>query len=187
MYFQKWGRLWVKKKIQPFITYLNENDKILDIGSGNGLVAHTLRGTGYDVTPLDIADLSYAESVKPVVYDGHTMPFADQQYDVALLLTVLHHIDQPDKVLREACRVAHRVIIIEDIYDNFFQKKLTFFMDSLVNWAYAPCPHTNKNDEAWQRTFEAMNMEVKAVTYRRVLLLFKQAVYHIENKGKFAG
>jgi len=179
MYFERWGKTWVKKKVQPFLSYLNGSDKILDIGSGNGLVAHALRESGYDVTPLDVADLSYNESVKPVVYDGREMPFEDKKFDVALLLTVLHHIDQPDEVLREACRVARRVIIIEDIYENKLQKKLTFVVDSFINWGYAACPHTNKDDQEWRETFETMNMQLENVTYRKVLFFFKQGIYHI--------
>ncbi len=182
MYFEHWGKTWVNKKVKPFLPYLNKNDKILDVGSGNGLVAHTLRKAGYDVTPLDVADLSYEESVKPVVYDGQKMPFEDATFDVALLLTVLHHIDEPDAVLRETCRVAKRVIIIEDIYENKFQKKLTFAMDSLVNWGYAACPHTNKDDIEWRNTFQEMKMNLKDVAYRKVLFLFKQSIYHITNE-----
>ena len=182
MYFQRWGKNWVRKKVQPFLPYLNEDDHILDIGSGNGLVAHTLREAGYEVTPLDVADLSYEENVKPVVYDGRKMPFEDATFDVALLLTVLHHIDEPDAVLREACRVAQRVIIIEDIYENKWQKKLTFAMDSLVNWGYAECPHTNKDDAEWRNTFREMKMNLKDVTYRKVLFFFKQGIYHIANE-----
>jgi len=182
MYFQKWGKAWVSRKVRPFVHHLNERDTILDIGSGNGLVAYTLRESGYQVTPLDVADLSYAEVVKPIVYDGQQMPFEDKTFDVALLLTVLHHIEEPDKVLQEACRVADRVIIIEDIYNHFFQKKMTFLMDSFINWGYADCPHTNKNDEEWKATFDRMNMNLKAVTYRRVLLFFKQGVYCIEHR-----
>jgi len=182
MYFERWGKIWVNKKVKPFLPYLNEGDKILDIGSGNGLVAYTLREARYEVTPLDVADLSYEESVKPIVYDGRKMPFEDGTFDVALLLTVLHHIDKPDVVLREACRVAQRVIIIEDIYENKFQKKLTFAMDSLVNWSYAKCPHTNKDDAEWRNTFQEMKMNLKDVVYRKVLLFFKQGIYHIINE-----
>ena len=182
MYFQRWGRAWVNKKIQPFLPYLNENDSILDVGSGNGLVAHTLREVGYEVTPLDVADLSYDDSVKPVVYDGQKMPFEDNTFDVALLLTVLHHIDEPDAVLRESCRVARRVIVIEDIYENKLQKKLTFVMDSLVNWGYAECPHTNKDDAGWRTTFREMKMNLKNVAYRKVLFFFKQGIYHVINE-----
>ena len=179
MYFERWGKVWVRKKIQPFLPFLNAEDRILDIGSGNGLVAHSLREAGYEVTPLDVADLSYDASVRPIVYDGRKMPFKNGEFDVALLLTVLHHTNEPNAILAEACRVAPRVIIIEDIYENNLQKKLTFAIDSFVNWGYAPCPHTNQDDAGWQKTFRKMKMNVPAVVYRRVLFLFKQGIYHI--------
>lgn len=180
MYFTRWGKQWVQRKVEPFLMHLDADDQILDIGSGNGLVAYTLREQGYQVTPLDVADLSYAPEVAPVVYDGQNMPFDNQAFDTALLLTVLHHIPEPDAVLQEACRVARRVIIIEDIYHNNIQKWLTFSMDRFINWGYADCPHTNKNDEEWKATFDKMGASLKAVSYRRVLFFFKQAVYCIE-------
>ncbi len=182
LYFTKWGKRWVQKKTAPFITWLSPNSNILDVGSGGGLVAYTLREQGFQITPLDIDDLSYAPEVKPVVYDGETMPFNDLHFDTALLLTVLHHIEEPEKVLQETCRVARQVIIIEDIYNTPLQKWLTFRMDSFVNWAYAPCPHTNKNDAAWKKTFEEMGMQLKAVHYRKVLGYFRQGIYCIEHK-----
>lgn len=180
-YFEKLGIWWVSRKVAPFIEFLDPDEKIIDIGSGNGLVADYLRQQGFHVTPLDIADLAYHERVKPIVYDGQTMPFENKAFDTALILTVLHHIDQPDPVLVETKRIAQRIIIIEDIYKNALQKYATFFMDWLVNLGYSPAPHTNKDDNGWRNTFTEMNLKLSHTAQWRVLLFFRQAVYIVQS------
>ncbi len=69
----------------------------------------------------------------PVIYDGPKLPWPDNHFDAVLLLTVLHHVADPESVLREACRVGGRIIIIEDVYATRAQKRLTFLLDSLFN------------------------------------------------------
>lgn len=182
IYFKKWGPKWVKNKISSVTELLNENDLILDVGSGNGLVAYTLMQLGYDVMLLDIAHQAFDPSVKPVIYDGKQIPFADKKFDVALVLSVLHHTQNPEALLKEVGRVAKRIIINEDIYDNKLQKYLTLFSDALINSGYAPCPRTNKNDQAWKSTFKDLKFRILNVKYMRVLFFFKQAIYHIASE-----
>ena len=75
LYFDKLGWAWIRRKVAPFVTHLEQNDKIVDIGSGNGLVCFYLREKGFDVTPLDVVNMPFDESVTPVVYNGKLMPF----------------------------------------------------------------------------------------------------------------
>lgn len=184
LYFNRIGLWWIRRKVAPFINHLSVTDKIIDVGSGNGLVADFLRQQGFDVTPLDIVSMPYHERVAPIVYDGKTMPFEEKSFDVALILTVLHHIERPEPVLEEAQRIAHKIIIIEDIYKNKLQKYATFFMDWLVNLGYSPAPHTNKNDKGWRMTFDNMELKVLHTVQWRVLLLFRQVVYILQSLNK---
>lgn len=136
-----------------------------------------IREKGYSVTPLDIHEGNYDASVKPIVYDGKVFPFADKQFDTGIILTVLHHIEKPEVVLQEAARVCNKLIIMEDIYENNFQKRLTFFLDKLANMFYSPCPHTNKDDAAWKKTFAEMNIQLLSTHYRHVIFVVKQGIY----------
>lgn len=103
------------RKIEP---YLKKSDRILDVGSGGAHIAKALKDLGYNVTLLDIKNKCYFEDVQPIIYDGKTIPFDNDTFDVALLLTVLHHTKDPLAVLAEAKRVSKRMIIIEDLYDS---------------------------------------------------------------------
>lgn len=155
-------------------------DTVLDIGTGTGNVCAVLRERHYRVTPLDVEDLSFSDTVQPTIYDGVTMPYPANTFMVALLLTVLHHTPDPEAVLSEAARVARRVIIIEDIYDSTFHKYLTFFCDSLFNAEFRGHPHSNKSDSAWQMLFRQRGYKIVSVHYTRSFVVFKHAVYVLE-------
>ena len=133
-----------------------------------------------DKNAVDVRDRSLTEEVNPSIYDGTKLPYEDDYFDAALILTVLHHTDDPRNILLEAKRVAREIIIIEDIYLNIFQKYLTFMVDSILNLEIFGHPHNNKNDHEWKKLFRKLNLNLKDSKYDRFLLFFRQAVYYLE-------
>jgi SAM-dependent methyltransferase len=111
------------------------NAQVLDIGCGDGLIDSLvmdsrpdLRITGVEVKPRATA----AISVTP--FDGLHLPFADKHFDVVLLCDVLHHVEQPAELLREAVRVARTHIVIKDhSNDGFLAWPTLRFMDYVGN------------------------------------------------------
>ena len=177
--FKIW--LWdAKFKIQRISEHLSKKDKILDIGTGPGSVCLLLNREGYNLTPVDVIDQTLSSEVKPDIYNGEKLPYKDSSFDTALILTVLHHISNPEEILSEAMRVANKIIIIEDIYSNPIQKYLTFIVDSIVNMEFAGHPHSNKSDTEWKITFNKLGLKLKATRYDRFLLFFRQATYYLE-------
>ncbi len=140
--------------------YINKKDKILDVGCGACDVAKSLVDSGFDVTALDVKNLSIHKDITPVVYGGEKMPFDNDSFDVAFLITVLHHLKEPEKLLRETKRVSKRIIIIEDIYESNFQKLLTYLMDSLTNFEFIGHPHSNKSDKEWKKEFKKQGLKL---------------------------
>jgi alpha-1,6-mannosyltransferase len=161
--------------------HLREGERVLDIGTGNGGLCLALRHEGFDVTAVDVVDMSFFPEVKPVLYDGKVLPFEDGGFDVGLLITVLHHVGEPEQVIREAMRVTGgRLVIMEDIYGNVFQKYLTFFTDSLVNLEFEGHPHANKSDREWREVFQRLGLRVVFREDFRTLGVFRQVVYVVE-------
>jgi len=80
---------------------------ILDIGGNQG---HVFRGTGLDVTLLDINEFEPCEFPQ-VVADAHSLPFADNSFDITCLLEIMEHVHNPILVEREAARVARKKVI----------------------------------------------------------------------------
>ncbi|HEX2898531.1 MAG TPA: class I SAM-dependent methyltransferase, partial [Bacteroidia bacterium] len=161
--------------------HLQKGDRVLDIGTGNGGLCRALRQDGFDIHPLDVANLSYFPEVEPELYDGKTFPFPDKEFDASLLITMLHHTPEPEKIIREAQRVTKgRLVIMEDIYRNSFQKYLTYFTDSLVNLEFEGHPHTNKNDVQWLALFKNMDLQLVYREEFRTLVFFTQVIYVVE-------
>ena len=150
--FKIW--LWdAEFKIRRISEHLSKKDKTLDVGTGPGSVCFLLNREGYNLTPIDVIDQTLSSEVEPLIYNGEKLPFDDNSFDTALILTVLHHTSKPEQVISEAMRVANKIIIIEDIYSNPIQKYLTFIVDSIVNMEFARHPHSNKSNTEWKTTF----------------------------------
>ena len=139
---------------------LNPGDRILDIGSGTCQVAAAILAAGFDVTLLDIVDKSLTPNLHPQLFDGGRLPFPDNAFDVALLLTVLHHIPRPDDTLAEARRVATRLIIIEDVFTSTAEKWATWIGDAWLNMEIFGHPHSNRSDPGWRATFDRLGLRV---------------------------
>lgn len=177
------GSIRANRIISNIEPYLNGGDRILDIGSGSCTITKTLRRQGFETIPLDIENLSIYEDLPAVIYDGSNIPFGNKEFSVALLITVLHHINEPEVVLREALRVAKRVIVVEDIYSTIWRKYLTYFLDSCVNLEFKDHPRSNRTDREWQETFLRLGTEVRDVQHGDFYGLFEQATYYLDTNG----
>ncbi len=96
---------------------------ILDVGTGTGRAALMFARGGAKVTAVDASEemlaiareRSAAEgvAVKFLVGDAHALEFSDRAFDVAVSLRVLMHTPRWQTVLKELCRVADRLVIID--------------------------------------------------------------------------
>ena len=105
-----------------------EGNAVLEVGCGPGgnlaemLPRHPQRLVGCDVAPamVDAARREQpADGAEVVLIDGHSLPFADEEFDVTLSVTVLMHNpdDRNDQLVREMCRTSKsRVYLIEDTF-----------------------------------------------------------------------
>jgi ubiquinone/menaquinone biosynthesis C-methylase UbiE len=189
-FLRKWLRrlaVWrVEEKLIELTPHLKSTDNILDVGSGNGVLCCELRNRGYSVRALDIGNFSFIDTVWPITYDGMRMPFKDLSFDVALLITVLHHAHDPERVLSEAKRVAKKIIVIEETYSNVFNRYLTYFIDSMFNFEFFGHPHTNKTDAGWKGLFERLELKLVHAKYWRSILALRRATYVLENDPQLA-
>jgi SAM-dependent methyltransferase len=153
---------------------------ILDVGAGTCNGTELLLERGLEVTPLDVVDISFIPSIQPVLYDGITMPFDDDTFELALILTVLHHAKDPDAVLREARRVAKRVIVVEDVIRGPVHGFFTAAWDSLMNLEFIGHPHNNRTDASWLESFEAAGLRLEHREDLWSFLIMWQVTYMLE-------
>lgn len=145
-------------RIKPF---LYKKDRILDIGSGTGMIAKTIkREVGADVTLLDVAYNEICDLYPVIIYDGNKLPFKDNRFDKSLLIAVLHHASDYSKVLDEAIRVTKgEIIIMEDIFTDLPGRIITFLGDCLVNWEIHSL-HRNHTSREWLSIFKKKKLNV---------------------------
>ena len=175
-------RFWKRdsaRKVSWIEKFLIEGDRILDIGSGPCFVTEILRRKGYHTTPVDITKLSVVDGIEPVIFDGRKIPFKNEEFDVALLLTVLHHVRESSSLLKEAGRVSKRLIVIEDTYSNRFQELFVKALDSIMNLEFLSHPHNNGSDPEWRDLFNDIGFDIIGVHHHRFGILFSQTTYNL--------
>lgn len=167
----------VREKIKEISPLLRARDRILDVGAGNCVLCQQLRQSGYNVVPLDLKNLSFVDEIVPILYDGTVLPFRNDSFDVALLITVLHHASNPDAVLAEARRVARAIIVIEEIYETPIERYLTYMIDSLFNLEFFHHPRSNRTDAGWRTAFQTLGLDISAAGYSRSLGFLRRVTY----------
>jgi SAM-dependent methyltransferase len=172
-------RMDARRKVAWMSPGLRPGARLLEIGSGPGSLYEALRERGHDVIAVDIDDSSFDERLRPLIFDGETLPFKLNAFDVSILSTTLHHADDPDRLIAEAARVAPRVIVIEDIHVSEAQRRLTLLADSVTNLQFRGHPHNNRDDAGWRAAFARAGLEVVRSDKKPYAGLFLQALYEL--------
>ena len=105
----------ITEQIAPYVS----GGSILDIGCGDGLVSLGLAKSVGAVQLVDICNYRDSRVSLPflLVSESDPLPFQESQFETSMLLTVLHHANDPLGLLRDAIRVTERrLIIIESVF-----------------------------------------------------------------------
>jgi ubiquinone/menaquinone biosynthesis C-methylase UbiE len=147
--------------IAPYLV----GERLLDLGAGEGYVAAALRWrTGIWTCAVDIG--RFQRTPGPyLVYDGARLPFVDAMFDTTLILLALHHCADPEGVLDEALRVTRfRVIVLESVYRNRWERSCLERMDSWLNryrhGGKMSIPLAFKKPKEWQQMFDARALQI---------------------------
>lgn len=93
-------------------------ETLLDIGCGTGhttawLAERNLRVFGHDRSPAMLDELRAQHAGVPAILgDAHRLPVRDGAVDLALFLTTLEFVEEPESALREAVRVSRRGVLL---------------------------------------------------------------------------
>ena len=115
-----------KKKLIKILKKECNNGKILEIGSGTGIVCSKLASEGFDVTGIDVNEniIKLAEELekeyfgkRKVRYIKKSMfelDFQEKEFDLAYSVGVLEHFDDSMimDTIRQQLRIAKKIIIV---------------------------------------------------------------------------
>lgn len=93
---------------------VKRDDRVLDVGTGPGLVAAAAAEQGAEVVGVDFSEAMLAEASRlhPAIEfraaSAEALPFPDSTFDAVVGNFILHHAGRPAKVLEEAFRVLRR-------------------------------------------------------------------------------
>lgn len=137
--------------------------RLLDIGCGDGLLARNLHEHRPDLEIRGI-DVQVREQTEvPVTsFDGQTIPFADGEFDVALLVDVLHHAEDPRRLLREAIRVTGGHLLIKDhLREGVLASPTLRLMDWVGNARHrVALPYSYWRHREWRAVFDEMDLAI---------------------------
>ena len=117
---------------------LPRDASVLDVGCGDGLLGRTIRTLRPDLALTGMDVLVRPRTHIPVQeFDGLTLPLDKMAVDVVLLVDVLHHADDPMRLLKEAARVARQAIVIKDhVQASWLDRQTLRIMDWTGNAAH---------------------------------------------------
>ncbi len=137
--FKKREKYWFDK-IYPFLG--DEKKNILKIGNGFGYMSEMVKEFNPRLTILDIC--IYPETINKnsvQLYSGDRIPYDDNFFYTSMINQTLHHIPKSTEYFKEILRTTEkRIILIEETYENIFQKIHLVWRDWYVNYrAGRPC------------------------------------------------
>src|SRR5919202_1560144 len=159
---------------------LPRRTRVLDVGCGNGYIAHHLTAllgaevVGIDVTRSTSARISYQ------CYDGRHIPHPDRSFDAVLLCYVLHHAQDLRAVLsevRRALRAGGLVVVYEDIPGGAWDRLMCWTHDLAWRGRTGRCRF--RREREWQTVFASHGFEVVS---ERPLSRWRNLAYPVRHR-----
>jgi ubiquinone/menaquinone biosynthesis C-methylase UbiE len=142
---------------------LPRDARVLDVGSGDGLLARRVMDLRPDLRIEGVDVLARPTSHIPVtLFDGVTLPFATGEFDAVMMIDVLHHASEQDALLGETARVArHSVVIKDHVLTGLFAKRTLAFMDWVGNARHGVAlPYNYWTERRWRAAWEQLGLRV---------------------------
>lgn len=136
--------------------------KLLEIGCGTGLILEMLYQMGFDVTGLDnspemimAARTRLGNRAEFHLGTGELTPYADNEFDYALIWAALEFTDDPAAMLAEAARVAEKGILL-----GFLNKHSLYYAMNVRNTG------STLDSGTWYTWCEIQDMIKRATGFR---------------------
>jgi SAM-dependent methyltransferase len=140
---------------------LPAGSRLLDVGCGDGRLGALLRDAVPDLDVQGVEVLPRSDCAIPCqAFDGSHLPFPDDFFDGCLFVDVLHHTSDPFPLLRDACRVSRKFLLIKDhLAESTLDHWTLRLMDWVGNRAHGvPLPYAYLSGFEWQNLYKRLGL-----------------------------
>jgi SAM-dependent methyltransferase len=158
------GKLVFGRRIRILAQHLAElippGSRVLDIGCGDGSLGLLISQKVPRLTVTGIDVLVRPNCHIPVQpFDGFNVPYADDSFDIAIFVDVLHHTRDPIVLMREAARVAPTIVIKDHTRTGFLAGPTLRFMDWVGNAPHGVVlPYNYWTKEQWNAALSELRL-----------------------------
>jgi SAM-dependent methyltransferase len=157
------------RRVRVLIHHLGDlvpqNARVLDVGCGDGLLARRLmqKRPDLDLRGLDVI-VRRGTHIPVEAFDGKAIPYGDATFDAVMFIDVLHHAQDPMRLLHEAVRTARKAIVIKDHTLNGFLAGPTLrFLDRVGNARHGVAlPYNYWPEQRWLEAFASFDLTISA-------------------------
>jgi SAM-dependent methyltransferase len=141
------------------------NSKVLDVGCGDGRLDRLIAEKRPDISiwGIDVRQRNDA-AMFVETFDGKSIPYGNDSFDIVMFVDVLHHTSQPMTLLREAVRVARQAIVIKD---HLAEGSLDYLTLRVMDWVGnarhgVSLPYNYWTLAKWHRVFDKLGLSINS-------------------------
>ncbi|HSJ56975.1 MAG TPA: class I SAM-dependent methyltransferase, partial [Anaerolineae bacterium] len=112
----EWFETAYRRSVEKARSVVSPEQQVLEIGCGTGIISlgiapHVRHVIGTDIAPEMVAvarrkaETAGMGNVEFHVHDGYALPYDDASFDAVLLFNILHVVQEPAALMREAHRL----------------------------------------------------------------------------------
>ncbi len=146
--------------------FLPGNAKVLDIGCGDGTISRLIMNMkpGLKIRGVEVLERPSCK-IECDLFNGSKIPLNDNEVDVSMLVDVLHHEEEFEKLLKEASRVSKKYVLIKDhIYKSRIDFQTLKLMDWIGNRAHGvKLVYNYKRKDEWMNYISSNDLKIEKI------------------------
>ena len=151
-----------------YANWLKKDEKVLDIGCGNGLISlYLMNNLSVKIVGCDVNNYLSVPVRFVQIPDSYKLPLEKNSFDASMLNDVLHHIKKPQQIelIKEALRVSSRVLVFE-AKPTFLAKVFDIILNKL-HYGDLKVPLSFRDRQEWEELCNSLSVKFEIIELKR--------------------